>query len=169
MWPIYQCKCGARDAKFIKKLAAQRPLSIALFFNRKHAKKSLFNRKKLSQVKEKYSFNANNNHFFISENLTKMNEVIWCQGRKLIHSNLINAWYSRDVVVTIKKAGCFNPIKVFFMNELYDIFPNFNFEVDDPFHDASPDVSAQSSSWVREDVLLCITSLRLKLCCFVKS
>ena len=114
MWPIYQCKCGARDAKFIKKLAAQRPLSIALFFNRKHAKKSLFNRKKLSQVKEKYNFNANNNHFFISENLTRMNEVIWYQGRKLKHSNLINGWYSRDGVVTIKKAGCFNPINFFY-------------------------------------------------------
>ena len=101
--------------------------------------------KKLSQVKEKCSFNANNNHFFISENLTRMNEVIWYQGRKLKHSNLINAWYSRDGVVTIKKAGCFNPIKVFFMNELYDIFPNFDFEGDDPFHDASSDVSAQSS------------------------
>ena len=69
--------------------------------------------KKLSQVKEKCSFNANNNHFFISENLTRMNEVIWYQGRKLKHSNLINAWYSRDGVVTIKKGGCFNPINFF--------------------------------------------------------
>ena len=31
------------------------------------------------------------------------------------------------------------------MNKLYDIFPNFDFEGDDPFHDASSDVSAQSS------------------------
>ena len=50
--------------------------TIIRFVNRKHAKQTLYNKKKLSQVKKKYTFNPNNNPFFISENLTRMNETL---------------------------------------------------------------------------------------------
>ena len=38
--------------------------TIIRFVNRKHAKKALFNKKKLSQNQKNYSFNTNNNPFF---------------------------------------------------------------------------------------------------------
>ena len=38
-------------------------------------------------------------------------------------------------------------IKGYHMNDLLDLFPNFDFDDDEPFHDASPDVSAQSIYW----------------------
>ena len=53
------------------------------FVNRRYAKQALYNKKKFSQVKKKYIFNPNNNPFFISENLTRMNESLAYQGRKL--------------------------------------------------------------------------------------
>ena len=57
--------------------------TIICFVNRRHAKQALYNKKKFSQVKKKYIFNPNNNPFFISENLTRMNESLAYQGRKL--------------------------------------------------------------------------------------
>ena len=54
--------------------------TIIRFVNRKYAKKDLFNKKKLSQNHKNYSFNTNNNCFFISENLTKMNKSLAYQG-----------------------------------------------------------------------------------------
>ena len=117
--------------------------TIIRFVNRKHAKQALYNRKKLSQVKKKYTFNTNNNHFFISENLTRMNESLAYQGRKLKHNNLLNACYTRDGIVTIKINKSSKAIKIHHMNDLLELFPDFDFE-DELFHDASPDVSGQS-------------------------
>ena len=67
--------------------------TIIRFFNKKHAKKALFNKKKLSQNHKNYSFNTNNNPLFISQNLTRMNESLASQGRKLKRNNLVNASY----------------------------------------------------------------------------
>ena len=117
--------------------------TIIRFINRKHAKQALYNKKKLSQVKKKYTFNPYNNPFFISENLTRMNESLACQGRKLKRSNLVNACYIRDGIVTFRINERSNTIKIHHMNDLLELFPNFDFE-DEPFRDASPDVSGQS-------------------------
>ena len=57
--------------------------TIICFVNRRHAKQALYNKKKFSQVQKKYIFNPNNNPFFISENLARMNESLAYQGRKL--------------------------------------------------------------------------------------
>ena len=65
--------------------------TIVCFVNRKHAKQALHNKKKLSKVKRKYTFNPNDNPFFISENFTRMNESLAYQGRKLKRNNLVNA------------------------------------------------------------------------------
>ena len=66
------------------------------------------------------------------------------QGRKLKCNNLVNACYSRDGVVTIKISDRSKAIKVYHMNDLLNLFPDFDFDDNEPFHDASPDVSAQS-------------------------
>ena len=118
--------------------------TIIQFVNRKHAKKALFNKKKLSQNHKNYSFNTNNNPLFISQNLTRMNESLASQGRKLKRNNLVNACFRRDGIVTIKISDLSKAIKVYHMNDLLDLFPDFDFDDDEPFHDASPDVSAQS-------------------------
>ena len=99
------------------------------------------NKKKTN--KQKDTFNPNNNLFLISENLTRMNESLACQGRKLNHNNLVNTCHTRDGIVTIKINGSSKTIKIHDMNDLLALFPNFDFE-DEPFHDASPDVSGQS-------------------------
>ena len=117
---------------------------IIRFVNRKHAKKALFNKNKLSQNHKNYSLNLSNNPLFISENLTRMNGSLAYQGRKLKRNNLVNACYTRDGIVTIKISDRFKAIKIYHMNDLLDLFPDFDFDDDEPFHDASPDVSAQS-------------------------
>ena len=82
--------------------------------------------------------------FFISENLTRMNESLASQGRKLKRNNLVNASYTRDGIVTIKISDRSKVIEVYHMNDLLDLFPDFDFD-DEPFHDPSPDVSVQST------------------------
>ena len=54
----------------------------------------------------------------------------------------MNACYTRDGIVTTKISDCSKAIKVYHMNDLLDLFPDFNFD-DEPFHDESSDVSAQ--------------------------
>ena len=72
-----------------------------------------------------------------------MNKSLAYQERKLKHNNLVNACYARDGIVTVKINECSKAIKIHHMNDLLELFPNFDFE-DQPFHDASPDVSGQS-------------------------
>ena len=72
-----------------------------------------------------------------------MNETLAYQQRKLKRNNLVNACYARDGIVTIKINECSKAIKIHHMSDLLELFPNFDFE-DEPFHDASPDVSGQS-------------------------
>ena len=72
-----------------------------------------------------------------------MNETLAYQGRKLKCNNLVNACYTRDSIVTIKINERSKAIKIHHMNDLLELFPNFEFE-DESFHDASPDVSSQS-------------------------
>ena len=101
--------------------------TIIHFANRKHAKQALYNKKKLSQL----------------ENLTRMNESLAYQGRKLKHNELVNACYTRDGIVTAKINERSKAIRIHHMNNLLKLFLNFDFE-DEPSHDTSPDVSGQS-------------------------
>ena len=73
-----------------------------------------------------------------------MNESLAFQGRKLKRNNLVSACYTRDGIVTIKINERSKVVKVHHMNDLLELFPDFDFE-DEPFHYASPDVSAHSS------------------------
>ena len=56
----------------------------------------------------------------------------------------MSACYTRDGIVTIKISDRSKAIKVYHMNDLLDFFPDFDFDDEESFHDASPDVSAQS-------------------------
>ena len=64
---------------------------------------------------------------FISENLTRTNKWLACQGRKLKRNNLVSACYTRDGIVTIKISDRSKAIKVYHMNELVGPFSWFRF------------------------------------------
>ena len=117
------------------------------FLNRKHCKKALLNRRKLQNLdKEKHSF-SQNTKIFIKENLAVMNKNIAFNGRKLKWSGLVHACFTVDDIVCIKKSENSKPIKVFHMKNLYELFPDFNFDVDEVlFHDASQDAETLSGN-----------------------
>ena len=110
------------------------------FLNRKHFKKALLNRRKLQSLdKEKHSF-SQNTKVFINENMTVVNENIAFNSRKLKWSGLAHACFTIDGIVRIKNSETSKPLKVFHMKILRELFPDFNFDVDeDLFHDASQD------------------------------
>ena len=76
-----------------------------------------------------------------------MNESPAYQGRKLKRNNLVNACYTRDGIVTIKINERSKASKIHHMNDLLELFPNFDFE-DEPFHNESRDTFGQSMYWV---------------------
>ena len=122
-------KIGKKDTRIGSTKAIIRSL------NRKHAKQVLYIKK--------YTFNPNNNPFVISENLTRMNESLAYQGRKLNRNILVNACYTRCGIVTTKNDERSKAIKIHHMNDLMELFPNLDFE-DEPFHGASLDILGQS-------------------------
>ena len=77
--------------------------------------------------------------------LSRMNESLAYPGRKLKRNNLMSACSTRDCIVTIKinEPSSLKAIKIRHMNDLLELPPNFDCE-DEPFHDASPDISGQS-------------------------
>ena len=120
---------------------------VVRFLNKKHRKKALLNRRKLQNLdKEKHSF-SQNTKIFINENLAVMNKNIAFNGRKLKWSGLVHACFTVDDIVCIKKSENSKPIKVFHMKNLYELFPDFNFDVDEVlFHDASQDAETLSGN-----------------------
>ena len=86
--------------------------TIICFVNRRHAKQALHNKNKFSQVKKKYIFNPNNNPFFISENLARMNESLAYQGRKLNIKILQMLAMQEMVLLQLKLMNLLRPLKV---------------------------------------------------------
>ena len=76
-----------------------------------------------------------------------MNESLAYQGRKLKRNNLVNACYTRDGSVTFKINERSKTIKIHHMHDFLELFFSFYFK-DEPFHDASPDISGHSMYWV---------------------
>ena len=69
-----------------------------------------------------------------------MNENIAFNGRKFKRSGLFHACFTIDGIVRIKKSENKKPLKVFHLKNLCELFPDFNFDVDeDLFHNASQD------------------------------
>ena len=112
--------------------------TIVRFLNRKHCKKALLKRRKLQNLdKEKRGF-SQNTKVFINGNLTVMNENIAFNNRKLKRGGLVNACYTIDGTVRIKKSDNSKHLKVFHKKNLRELFPKFNFDADeDFFHGAS--------------------------------
>ena len=95
----------------------------------------------------KHNF-SQNNKIFISENIIRANESIAFCGRKLKRNSKIYSCFTRDGIVFIKKTEKSKALKVHHMNVLYDAFPAFDFfdfDGSELYHDASPNVSGQSS------------------------
>ena len=77
--------------------------TIIRFVNKKHCKKALVHKKKLSNINnDKFKFN-NETKQYINENLTPMNDFIAFNCRKLKRSNIIHTFYTRDGIVHIKQ------------------------------------------------------------------
>ena len=113
--------------------------TIVRFVNRKNCEKVLANKKKLLKLNnEKHNFHAGTN-IFVNENLTPMNETIAFNCRKLKHSGLIHACYSRNGIVYIKANETSRTINVFHLGKLISFFPDHlqNNDENDQYHDVS--------------------------------
>ena len=123
--------------------------TIVRFINCKYCKKVLVNRKNLININSEMKYNfSRNNKIFINENLTRTNESIAFCGRNFKRNSKIHSCFTTDGIAFIKKTEKSKTFKVHHMNDLYDAFPEFDFFDDDGaelYHDASPNVSGQSS------------------------
>ena len=105
--------------------------TIIRFVNRKHCKKAMLNKKKISNINNnKFNFNAKRK-LFINENLTPMNESIAFNCRKLKRSNIIHRYYTRARIVHIRQKESSRPFKMFHISNLYELFPDFAFADDE--------------------------------------
>ena len=115
--------------------------TIVQFVNRKNCIEILFNKKKLSSIDCSTHNFMQNTKIFANENLTPMNEPIAYNCRKLKHSGLIHGCFSRDDIVRIKHREKDRPVKIFHMDKLHGLFPDFDFgdaeDEDDIFLNAS--------------------------------
>ena len=122
--------------------------TIVQFVNRKNCKKVLFNKNKLSSIDcSKHNF-TQNTKIFANENLRSMNESIGYNCRKLKRSGLIQGCFLRDGIVRIKRREKDRPVKIFHMDKLHGLFPDFDFgdaeDKDGIFLDASQVVNNDS-------------------------
>ena len=123
--------------------------TILRFINGKYCKKALVKRKIFININSKMKYNfSRNNKSFINENLTRANESIAFCGRKVKRNSKIHSCFTSGGIVFIKKTEKSKAFKFHHMNVLYDAFQEFDFFDDDEYelyHDASPNVSGQSS------------------------
>ena len=59
-----------------------------------------------------------------------MNENIVFNGRKLKQSRLVHVCFKINGIIRIKKSENSKSLKVFHMQNLRELFPDFNFDVD---------------------------------------
>ena len=114
--------------------------TIEHFLNRNHCKKALLNRRKFQNLdKEKDGF-SQNTEVFINKKLTLMNENIAFNCKKLKPGRLVHACFRTDGILGIKKSGNSRQLKIFHMKNSRELFPDFNFDVNENlFHDACQD------------------------------
>ena len=87
--------------------------TIVRFTNRKYCKKALHNRKKLANLDNEKHQLGSSNKIFISENLSRMNENVVFETRKLKRMGTIHGYFTRDSVVHIKLSKHDRPLKLF--------------------------------------------------------
>ena len=120
--------------------------TVACFVNRKNCYKIFENKKKLSKLNnEKHNFREGT-RIFVSESLTPMNKSIALYCRKLKRKKLIHPCYSRNGIINIKMTDKSQPAKIFYMERLVNLFPDFDFETGEMYLDASQDTDASVHS-----------------------
>ena len=87
--------------------------TIVRFTNRKYCKKALLNQKKLANLDNEKHQLGSSNKIFISENLSRMNENVVFETRKLKRMGIIHGYFTRDGVVHIKLSKHDRPLKLF--------------------------------------------------------
>ena len=113
------------------------------FGNRKFAKKVLLNRKGLKHA-DTSSLELDSHKVFINENLTHANNKIAFHSRSLKRNSLIDKCYTKDGVLHIACPDLQNGkvIKVFHLNTLMDLFPNFDFADDGRVEDHNDSIQS---------------------------
>ena len=101
----------------------------SLMINHKFCKKPFLNRKKLSSVVINNNEIQLKNKLFMKENLTNYNNKIALYCRKLKKASLVEKCYSRDgeVHIMTRDGWWDKATKVFHMNQLLELFPDFIF------------------------------------------
>ena len=117
--------------------------TIVRFVNRKFAKKALINRKKLITMDK--SLLGLSDNVFINENLTPQNGKIYFHCRQLKRSGKIENTYTRDGIVQITSQSVENGkyLKIYHIQTLYELFPDYDFGKDAKEEDLN--ISVQSS------------------------
>ena len=98
-------------------------------------------KKKLGKIDCRKHIFSNSTKIFASENLTPINEAYVYNCCKLKHNGLIHGCFTRDGIVRIKYEERARPAKIFHIDKLHQLFPDFDFgdadDDDDLFLDAS--------------------------------
>ena len=95
----------------------------------------------------KYQF-SNSTKTFVNENLTGNHSCyIYLIRIHAIRNGLIPATYARDGVVHLKHSKHSGAFKIFRIDKLYEIFPDFFFDKHEGlFHDVSQDANSTTQS-----------------------
>ena len=104
-------------------------------------KKALLNRRKLANFDNKTHQLSSSNKIFISENLSRMNENIACEARKLKRRGAIHGCFTRDGVVHIKLGEHNKAIKTLRKCHFCQPILDYEEEEKDLFHDVSQEVN----------------------------
>ena len=91
-----------------------------------HAEKILF-KKKLGKIDSRNHNFSSSTKKFASENLTPMNESVAYNCVMLKCNGLIHGCLSRDGIIRIKRDERARPVKIYHMEKLHQLFPDFDF------------------------------------------
>ena len=126
---------------------------VVRFVNRKNCNKIFENKNKLKKLNNELAKSSNEKHnfregtkVFVNESLTPMNDFIAFNYRKLKREELIHSCCSRNGVLIIKMTNKSRPAKIFHMENLLNLFSDFDFEAGEMYLDTSQDTDASVHS-----------------------
>ena len=115
--------------------------TIVRFTNRKYYNKALLNGKKLANLDNEKHQLGSNNKIFISENLSRVNENVAFEPRKLKTRGAIHCCFTRDGVVHIKLGVYDNAIKIIRKDHFCEHISDYEEEDEDLFHNVFQEVN----------------------------
>ena len=110
-------------------------------------KKALLNLKKFANFDNKTHQLSSSNKIFISENLSRMNENIAFEARKLKRRGAIHGYFTRDGVVHIKLGEHDKAIKILHKNHFCKYILDYEEEEGALFHVSQEDNNSIQSSY----------------------